>query len=27
MAYNTLIVDVQNSVKLIRLNRPDALNA
>lgn len=27
MAYKTLIVDVQNSVKLIRLNRPDALNA
>jgi enoyl-CoA hydratase len=27
MAYKTLIVDVQNSVQLIRLNRPDALNA
>lgn len=27
MAYKTLIIDVQNSVKLIRLNRPDALNA
>jgi len=27
MAYNTLIVDVKNDVKLIRLNRPDALNA
>lgn len=27
MAYKTLIVDMQNCVKLIRLNRPDALNA
>ncbi|MEM5476685.1 enoyl-CoA hydratase [Pacificibacter sp. AS14] len=27
MAYKTLIVEMQNCVKLIRLNRPDALNA
>jgi len=27
MAYKTLIIEMQNSVKLIRLNRPDALNA
>ena len=27
MAYKTLIVDIDNSVALIRLNRPDALNA
>lgn len=27
MAYNTLIVDVKNSVKLVRLNRPESLNA
>ncbi|WP_424966292.1 MULTISPECIES: enoyl-CoA hydratase [unclassified Dinoroseobacter] len=27
MAYNTLIVDVEDHVALIRLNRPDALNA
>jgi enoyl-CoA hydratase len=27
MAYKTLIVDVKDDVKLIRLNRPDALNA
>jgi enoyl-CoA hydratase len=27
MAYKTLIVDTQNNVKLIRLNRPEALNA
>ena len=27
MAYETLIVEVENHVGLIRLNRPDALNA
>ena len=27
MAYETLIVDIENHVALIRLNRPDALNA
>jgi enoyl-CoA hydratase len=27
MAYNTLIVEIEDSVALIRLNRPDALNA
>ena len=27
MAYETLIVEVENHVALIRLNRPDALNA
>lgn len=27
MAYKTLIVDIENHVGLIRLNRPDALNA
>jgi enoyl-CoA hydratase len=27
MAYQTLIVETKNNVKLIRLNRPDALNA
>ena len=27
MAYETLIVDVEDHVAVIRLNRPDALNA
>ena len=27
MAYQTLIVEIEHSVALIRLNRPDALNA
>ena len=27
MAYETIIVEVENHVALIRLNRPDALNA
>ena len=27
MAYETLIVEVEDYVALIRLNRPDALNA
>mgnify|MGYP003329684336 CR=1 FL=1 len=27
MAYETLIVDIENHVCLIKLNRPDALNA
>ena len=27
MAYETLIVEIEDNVALIRLNRPDALNA
>ena len=27
MAYNTIVVDVEDQIATIRLNRPDALNA
>ena len=27
MAYETIIVEVENHIALIKLNRPDALNA
>ena len=27
MAYETIVVDIEDDVALIRLNRPDALNA